>query len=121
MEQITENYVSFEVAKLLKPLYEFKSNLVYLEDKFITTDTYAIMQGKKYFYRPTQALVVKWLRIKHNIQINTISCIDEPEKQYFNSIVSYLFKEEELFRVQLVKSPEEATEAALLYCLKNLI
>lgn len=116
MEQITENYVSFEVAKLLKPLYEFKSNLVYLEDKFITTDTYAIMQGKKYFYRPTQALVVKWIRKIFGIHIYTKTDNNNKWNIYLESPKPFLFKEKLWYN-----SPEEATEAAILYCLKNLI
>ena len=71
-KQITEDYVSFEVAKLLKekgfniPCRSYYNNNDYLSFEhpkgFVSVDSV-------YLLRPTHQMALKWLREAHNIFI----------------------------------------------------
>ena len=119
MKQITEDYVSFEVAKLLQEngfdercYKKYNSN----GDLFDSTEfTY----GPK---APTIQMVMKWLREKKCIAVIPV-------------LSSVLDKEKFLWRVEIVvakhndvysqgwvyENQEGACEAAIKYCLENLI
>jgi len=131
MEQIKEDYVSFEVAKLLK---EKGWNI--LTDTAYDLKTYqpsnggdeenlkVIKNAKNYgdstytrFQRPTQALVIKWLRIKHNIHVWCRKSNNSPKYFYRIDSEKYINYNQNL----RFDTPEEATEQAILYCLQNLI
>lgn len=148
MEHIKEDYVSFETAKLLK---KKGFNVVVLEYYLQSPD--GIKHGKipnissehlfgrdwnNYYLPtrvscPTQALVLKWLRIKYNIHIEIIPSakeryfarlIKDPEKTHkglgnFDYILIIGNKLDNEFNCW--GTPEEATEAAIQYTLKNLI
>ncbi len=98
MEIITEDYCSFELSKLLKekgfsngtigcfskylktnksdnPAFTYTKGEVEFGKDYIVNNSYSDMSNKTFFQceRPTYALVIKWLRIKHNIFI-TIDC-----------------------------------------------
>ncbi len=78
-----DQIISFETAKLAKEkgFWIEKSN-VFILDKFKGTSSYGVHEGQTYeqikdiyfkrydiFLFPTQSLLQKWLREKHNIQI----------------------------------------------------
>jgi len=119
MKQITEDYVSFEVAKLLQEngfdercYKKYNSN----GDLFDSTEfTY----GPK---APTIQMVMKWLREVHNIIIDIAPNLDGDMNIYpgfcgiiyeDGSLVTGLSAEEYTY--------EQAAEVAIKYCLENLI
>ena len=118
---ITEDYCSFEIAKLLKekgfliPVYSF-----YGDDTIVYTySTFMVANNEKDKYeRPTHALVVKWIRENFNWNI---------EIGYRNSHKDFRAEIYPMFPNTLVglagrhNTHEKATEAALLYTLTNLI
>ena len=111
---ITEDYVSFEVAKLLKEKgFNYKGfDYIDFEGEVITQD------------RPTHQMAMKWLREEKNIFI-----VIEPHMyDYINeknsSYVTSLWQGDNYYENITSKdypTYEEAVEAALKYTLKNLI
>lgn len=108
MENIQEDRVSEEVAKIL-----FKMNFPY---NMVTAPSGC----------PTQALVIKWLRIKHNIHI----FVDCTQKWFWTIEILKEFKYINQEDLELDSGfnngnghnlPEEAIEQAILYSLKELI
>ena len=116
MATITEDYVSFEIAKLLK------------EKGFseLTTKTYPYFEDKDYKYDiscPTLQMAMKWLREVYNIFI----VIEPHSYDYINekisSYVTSLWKGDNYYEnITLKDYPtyEEAVEATLKYCLEKL-
>lgn len=110
---ITEDYVSFEVAKLLK------------EKGFseLTAKAYPYFEGKDYKYDiscPTLQMAMKWLREVYNLFIDTYYDCDFGE--------GYRFSVHKLPKGTTLESHnenystyEQACEAAIKYCLENLI
>ena len=130
---ITEDYASYEVAKLLKEkgfdepcqhFYKFDSNELYRGTVFTNTQI-----GDKFYNAPTHQMAMKWLREEYKIAINIrITC---------KKTISYAF---DIWDFEIIhpnefvggtidmreqqfdfKSYEEAVEAALKYSLENLI
>ena len=64
---------------------------------------------------PTHALAIKWLRVNFGIHIS----VDFDSKNWFAVITILPNKDRHIYGSS--DSPEQATEAALLYTLKNLI
>lgn len=132
---ITEDYVSFEVAKLLKEK-GFDEPVMH---HFTPDGTQRKFQQA--FYRddvaqPTLQMAMKWLREEHNIHIAINICYTEnPELfqpdyyAYVNSTVTgeSLIKEtcplvqDNSLTPKGFTSYEEACESAIKYCLENLI
>ena len=100
---ITEDYVSFEVAKLLK------------EKGFI---------GYEYL-RPTLSIAMKWLREVHNYDISI--CLDSYVEPYDNQYYIVIRRRKDKYEnvspceQAYFDTYEEAAEAAIKYCLENLI
>ena len=135
---ITEDYCSYEVAKLLKEkgfdessIFEFyiRNEIRYAHNK----DGFRLSELDGNFYYPhiTHQMAMKWLREDKKILIS-IFChidkgywfciqhfIDSPYK--FATSESIHRKEEILGKIQYYDTYEEAVEAALKYSLKNLI
>ena len=125
---ITEDYVSFEVAKLLKekgfnePIwtrYE-DDNEVIFGDKYDWNNS---PMGQ--ISAPTLQMAMKWLREVHNICITIY-----PDKENGYEAVLYNIKDDVEIILQsfgiygshiFEDSYEEAVEAALKYCLDNLV
>lgn len=116
MATITENYVSFEVAKLLKEkefnepcLKQYYNNgelsNVSIEAKYNTIDNQ--------ISAPTLQMARKWLEEVHGIHLNII----------YNKICDkgYWGEGHWTWNNEEYSSYEQAVEAAILYCLKNLI
>lgn len=110
---ITEDYVSFETAKLLK-------------EKGFDEECQKYYGDYKYPC-PTLQMAMKWLREVHNIIITV---------RLFNSVEPFCPGEHNQFTVDIATttmssqkghirhfylSYEEACEAAIKYCLENLI
>jgi len=122
MAQITEDYVSFETAKLLK-------------EKGFDEECFAAYNGNGKLYKfneevddntpcwsdaPTLQMTMKWLREVHNIHI-------EPRYFPMPNIYRYVIIHSPATIENIDSHPryfssyEEACEAAIKYCLENLI
>ena len=123
MGTITEDYVSFEVAKLLKekgfplPSTNFRDWLccMYDENQNIHWGCY----DKNWYFRITHQMAMKWLREKGwNI---TIDCIDVTETGLVFTIKIVDMKSFFEYRIDYDNIYEKAVEVGIKYCLENLI
>jgi hypothetical protein len=123
MATITEDYVSFETAKLLKEKRFDESCWSWYHNGNHTitgTSRYCNSELEKYdFSKATLAHVMKWLREVHNIHI--VPMIENNGKY-----ICYLYDTKgnnmQGWDRRLSKaSCEQACEAAIKYCLENLI
>lgn len=126
---ITEAYVSFEVAKLLKEKGFDEPTWTRYED-----DNEVIF-GDKYDWNnspmgqisaPTHQMAVAWLREEKNILIYVYPVIDLPVKNNYTFYWRWDGKKKRHDAPHIgdkhnYESPEQATEAALKYSLENLI
>ena len=118
---VTEDYCSYEVAKLLK-----EKGFDYQGFDYIDFEGEIIRQD-----RPTLQMAMKWLREKHklyigiNIEVGDIQML--PSYDFEETVLGYnfvIYNEETLiwaFKDKTPRSYEEAVEAALKYSLRNLI
>ena len=134
---ITEDYVSFETAKLLREkgfkeptlAYAYGQDMVAYYSQPKVTDDYNVEAGR--YPLPTLQMAMKWLREDKKILIS-IFChigkgywfciqhfIESPYK--FATSESIHRKEEILGKIQYYDTYEGACEAAIKYCLENLI
>ena len=128
---ITEDYVSFETAKLLKDKgFNEKAKSYFTDDGLAG---YMFGTGQKsnseledYFYsRPTLQMAMKWLREVHNIAVSVyVFNRDLPVKEngirYTCDIATAKMSSKE-GHLRLTGTYEEACEYAIKYCLENLI
>lgn len=126
---ITEDYVSREVAKLLKEKgfnefghYEYHDTLskphFHKKSHNFNGDEYANC-GTKWYSAPTHQMAMKWLREVHNqhVQIKYF----HGAYQEFEYVVINTFNGKAYHEPISFSSYEEAVEAALKYTLKHLI
>lgn len=144
---IKEAYCSFEISKLLKEKgfpqdYDIYHSMIYNEEDYedeyevqrMVTETQVIKAGtlssypagvpEPKCYAPTQQMAMAWLREVHNIFI-----VIEPHMyDYINeknsSYVTSLWQGDNYYENITSKdypTYEEAVEAAIKYCLENLI
>ena len=134
---ITEDYVSFETAKLLKEKgFDEMTELAYgLEHGHIRNDLPISYWrnseiGEYKFSCPTLQMAMRWLRKEHNLHIITIPYAPMDRHPYHPGeadvvYIAQLFKGiipiDEIGRSIIKLTPEEACEAAIKYCLENLI
>ena len=129
MATITEDYVSFETAKLLKEK-GFDEECVYFYDWDEEDEIYRICSNggscnnkeyPTYYSRPTLQMAMKWLREVHNIALNIgWGEILEDKFQWWCIILNQkdgsILRESEYYSTY-----EQACEAAIEYCLEHLI
>lgn len=124
MEQINEDYVSFETAKLLKEKgFDYPTlRYYYDEDGDLLFSAWRVDDGKNEFVAPTLQMAMKWLREVHEIFIQPNINFLYPVK-YYCKIFCYgdNLKTSQDITTKNFESPEEACEAAIKYCLENLI
>jgi len=136
MAQITEDYISFETAKLLKEKgfdEETPVNYFVGDDKPRGCVVGEIIHHKRaeedthLIACPTLWMAMKWLREVHNIHISVEMGFDVDNRQYFffaPSICKFSNKTGEYqtpFGEKEFDTYEEACEAAIKYCLENLL
>lgn len=123
---IQEAYCSFEVAKLLKEkgfdesIFEYyvgnKDNVQYARNK----DGFRPSElPDEYYLHITHQMAMAWLREVYGIDI--VIEISDPsvkDRKYYCIIWN---KNNDSYILDLFSSYEEAVEAALKYCLENLI
>lgn len=137
---ITEDYVSFETAKLLKEKgFNEYCRTYYTNSRIGFHDIYnspQLIDNKSLFEMglglsaPTLQMAMKWLRIKHNIHIEILMTnhsmserFDIP-KYYWVAVgakTSKWITESTLYSAKQFDTNEEACEAAIKHCLENLI
>lgn len=120
---ITEDYVSYEVAKLLKErgfdepiqyFYKFDSKELYRGTVFTNTQI-----GDKFYNAPTHQMAMKWLREIYGIDI--VIEISDPsvkDRKYYCIIWD---DNNNSYILDLFNSYEDAVEAVLKYVLENLL
>ena len=115
---ITEDYVSFETAKLLKKKgFNEGCSTTYTPNGFFHTHNYRPLLGD--IFAPTLQMAMKWLREVHNIDIfpwkigkGIYSCA------IFNSNTGQDLSSDKDFPSEKY---EDTAEAAIKYCLEKLI
>jgi hypothetical protein len=120
---IKEDYVSFETAKLLKEKgFDWEVHRSYLmnDNCFAPADINDLPYRKDALRIPTLQMARKWLR-----EVHTIDIVITPSmfRRKYNVCI---FKDENLCCVDfdgatLSSSYEKACDAAIKYCLENLI
>ena len=122
---ITEDFCSFEVAKLLKEKgFDEGCNSYFISDNEI-----ALISNRRdfnnhgvYLSAPTLQMAMKWLREVHNIFIEISTNIDLNGKYHYSYTI--LDKECKYIRrgyTDFDWNYEETCKAAIKYCLENLI
>ena len=131
---ITEDYVSLESAKLLREKgfderceYVYRTpdeNMIYALEKFFKPIKNSELIDEVYT-APTLSITMKWLREVYNYHICICldSYIEEYDNQYYIVIRQRQDKLDIVSPVEQVffNTYEEAAEAAIKYCLENLI
>jgi hypothetical protein len=118
MATITEDYVSFETARLLKEKgfhedckcqYGKGGSIAWISCNNGNVTTFA---------RPTIQMTMKWLREVHNLQIQIAPIVSRHKDWTFG-----IYKNFSPLTIDLLCFPtyEETCEAAIKYCLENLI
>ena len=129
---ITEDYVSLETAKLLKEkgfdeevrtFYSYDSEIKTWEfeedDRWDTPNSWGY--GEYYLSAPTLQMAMKWLREVHKCFIEIKEYFDIKQYQAFVSKYGKTTYCEPDWFHPICNSYEEACEAAIKYCLENLI
>ena len=126
---IKEAYVSFETAKLLKEK-GFEEECMYFYDWDEENEIYRICSNggscnetrfSSYYSMPTQQRAMRWLREVHNIHIDTCSIWDAIHWLYQVFVITPRTAHNSYVDKMLYTSYEQAVEAAIKYCLENLI
>ena len=126
---ITEDYVSFETAKLLKEKgFDIHG---YASIKVFGGNTYEVngewINVKEDTIIPTLQMAMKWLREEHKLAISTFVTVDG-----WRSYVSQIKLDSGGFVIDVIDgidngnipncgTYEQACETAIKYCLENLI
>jgi len=115
---ITEDYVSFEVAKLLKEKgFDIRQAFCFTKDGKRKPEIW-VNQNDNVGWECTHALAIKWIRENFNWNIET--GYRNSHKDYSSTIYP-MFPNTQVHRTERFKTSEDSVEAALLYTLKNLI
>ena len=126
---ITEDYVSFETAKLLKEkgfdepcecFYDTEHNDISIVNGWMDTSN-SLLEKREFlcYSAPTLQMAMKWLR-----EIHGLWCEISWEGKGLWCMEVFSLMDEEFIPdsiVHEIKSYEEACEAAIKYCLENLI
>ena len=112
---ITEDYVSFEIAKLLK------------EKGFneITSKAYPVFENEEYKYDipcPTHQMIMKWLREEYDLYIEvSLSCDREDKNAKIFDASIFNLQNQRYKKLGNIQGYEKTCETAIKYCLENLI
>ena len=140
---ITEDYVSYESAKLLKEKgFEYNPDesywLIDADNKmywisrigaydYVDTPTESFQRPKNGYRLITQAMAMKWLREIYKLEVRSTYDYDKDLWWgYINPMYEETDENSDIYQKALRfdypgKSYEEAAEAAIKYCLENLI
>ena len=131
---ITEDYISFETAKLLKEKgFDGKCDYLYVDGKLVRAMGCACNwnDGETLFadYKnecsaPTLQMAMKWLRVRHHIDINVrtyyLNYLKPNDTRYYSGKI-LKGSEDVIHTIYSKDTYEEVCETAIKYCLENLI
>ena len=123
MITVTEDYVSFEVAKLLKEkgFDNYKEIRHYYSDSNEIHYRIGITELMPY-QAPTLQMVMKWLREVHGIAvIPIISSVHDFETFLWQANIVVAKTNDTYSQRWVYEKQEEACEVAIKYCLENLL
>ena len=126
---ITEDYVSFEIAKLLKEkgFDEIKCNTCYKWNGNFCNNRKSMsgIDNEICYQAPTLQMAMKWLRKMYDLHIITYPWRANKEERAAHWCCkvykSFNLLGCEKYTNETPSSYEEACEAAIKYCLENLI
>ena len=126
---ITEDYVSFETAKLLKEKgFDERGLCVYTveEERFYTFGDWVENSCllPNLISAPTHQMALKWLREEHRIETLIVLSelnADNSRKYMFDIYSSDINRDFDSVQKEEFNSYEQAVEAAIKYTLENLI
>ena len=123
---INEDYVSFEIAKLLKEKgFDWEVHRSYLvnDNVFIPGDINDVPLRKDVIQIPTLQMSMKWLREVHSLYIDIVTSFSQDGICYTFSCFNTMDLIQGIKGTSYheYQSYEEACEAAIKYCLENLI
>lgn len=134
MVTITEDYVSFEIAKLLKEKgFNGNTSSCYIledsthhiiNDEVVQNEYYESQDSNEHIHliqAPTLQMVMKWLREVHNIHIDICSNWDIIHWIYQVFVITPRTSRNSYVDKILYTSYEKAVEAGIKYALENLI
>lgn len=124
---ITENYVSFKIAKLLKEK-GFDEHCVYVYRHDGSEDIWDADKEDIACQKPTLAMAMKWLREVHKISVEPLpdwldSNHENIHEGWYCEIrnLTDMSYDADYFEHKKYSTYEEACEAAIKYCLEILI
>lgn len=125
---IQEPYCSFEVSKLLRQRGCEIITQTHYNERLSSDEKYKIINEPVFNYlnlcdlpRPTHQIAVEWIRVNFGIQIEIHGWKNQPVADEIWKEAYQAFVDGDAMDVTIFKTPQEATEAALLYTLQNLI
>ena len=131
---IKEDFVSFEVAQLLKekgfdePCMAYYTTSTHKGHEVhydvyspCNSDLNIIFCNMEFGSLPTHQIAMKWLRRVHNVNIDIVSIWNQKRFEYQVFVVTPENAKQCYVDDKLYLGYEEAVEGALKYCLKNLI
>lgn len=128
---ITEDYVSFETAKLLKEKGfdvwgdgSYDSGIeIYKEysPSGLLNSCATSKPHPKGYPAPTLQMTMKWLREKYNLEIYPYHQNSETYHTWWFEIINYPSTVSEYESNSIYTTYEQACESAIRYCLENLI
>jgi len=138
MTQITEDYVSFETSKLLKEkgfneptdyYYDLEKEIMvsgnWIRDNFCPNLKKTQYVKDRFIYCPTLQMTMKWIREVHNLYIQIMldgwACGGHSGYSIVIESTNSDFEEVAPTEKVFYDTHEEACEAAIKYCLENLI
>lgn len=117
---IQEDYVSLETAKLLKTKgFNEECDNAYFNGTLVDYTMFGFCIGDELLSSPTHQMTLKWLREEHECPIEILwhwDADNQQEEWYFQHHMEL----KPVAPVEYYDTYEEATEAAIKYCL-NLI
>ena len=128
---ITEDYVSYEIAKLLEEKGFDEPCIGFYNPRNGTLFEASIRKSWHYdkhgsINAPTHQMALKWLMEVHKIFVEPFVSIDLNGKYHYcfrllNSICKDILEPKDLVKIDFKDTYEEAVEAAIKYTLENLI
>ena len=123
MTTIAEDYVSFEIAKLLKEKgFDNISLIMYKENGEMCINPKSVVSWRLKYWYPclTLQMAMKWLREIYQIDIQIFRHIRGKRITFYARIEQNTHLEHQ-DKCNIYQSYEQAAEAAIKYCLENLI
>ena len=126
---ITEDYVSFETAKLLKEKGFVVDNISTLigndNHPFISGNSgyeFLLKNEMEVYPAPTLQMAMKWLREVHELYIEvSLTCLRKDKNAKIFDASIFKLQNQRYKKLGNIQGYEKACEAAIKYCLENLI